>query len=110
MPHECTTLEAVSQEFVTVPGVTALALQCETRSELGRRDNNEDSVFATARLAALADLVPETAIARALDRPTRAVSADRLVALALKAGGSDNISVVVADVMERLDPRDSWRT
>jgi serine/threonine protein phosphatase PrpC len=33
----------------------ALALECEVRSDVGRRPNNEDSVFATTRLAAVAD-------------------------------------------------------
>src|SRR5215212_818408 len=37
-------------------GVTALALNCAARTDAGRvRDHNEDAVFATPRLAAVAD-------------------------------------------------------
>jgi protein phosphatase len=35
--------------------MTALALQCAARSDVGRRSNNEDAVFAGPRLAAVAD-------------------------------------------------------
>lgn len=35
--------------------VAALALECAVRSEVGRRPNNEDAVFASGRLAVLAD-------------------------------------------------------
>jgi serine/threonine protein phosphatase PrpC len=35
--------------------VTGLSLQCEARTDVGRRANNEDAVFASARLAAVAD-------------------------------------------------------
>jgi serine/threonine protein phosphatase PrpC len=35
--------------------VTALTLDCAVRSDLGRRPNNEDAVFASARMAAVAD-------------------------------------------------------
>jgi protein phosphatase len=33
----------------------ALALECETRSDVGRRSNNEDAAYASARMAAVAD-------------------------------------------------------
>jgi protein phosphatase len=33
----------------------ALALECETRSDVGRRPNNEDAAYASARMAAVAD-------------------------------------------------------
>ena len=39
----------------TVPPVTALTLECVVRSHVGRRANNEDAVFASTRLAAVAD-------------------------------------------------------
>jgi PPM family protein phosphatase len=40
----------------TVPAVTALTLQCALRSDVGPvRGNNEDTVFASPRLAAVAD-------------------------------------------------------
>jgi protein phosphatase len=35
--------------------MTALALECATRSDVGRRRNNEDAVYASPRLAAVAD-------------------------------------------------------
>ena len=39
----------------TVPRVTALTLECVVRSHVGKRGNNEDAVFASTRLAAVAD-------------------------------------------------------
>jgi PPM family protein phosphatase len=38
-----------------VPSVTGLTLQCAARTDVGRRPNNEDAVFASPRLAAVAD-------------------------------------------------------
>jgi protein phosphatase len=35
--------------------MTALSLECAARSDVGRRRNNEDAVYATPRLAAVAD-------------------------------------------------------
>src|SRR4051794_33597618 len=35
--------------------MTALALECATHTDVGRRRNNEDAVYASARLAAVAD-------------------------------------------------------
>jgi protein phosphatase len=35
--------------------VTGLTLQCEARSDVGRRPNNEDAVYASPRLAVVAD-------------------------------------------------------
>jgi protein phosphatase len=35
--------------------MTALALECATRSDVGRRRNNEDALYASPRLAAVAD-------------------------------------------------------
>ena len=40
---------------VTVPQVTGLILECTARTDVGRRSNNEDTVFASPRLAAVAD-------------------------------------------------------
>jgi serine/threonine protein phosphatase PrpC len=56
----------------------------------------------------LSDLVAEPDLAAALRVPDREAAADRLVTLALTAGGRDNISVVVADVVPRRDPADAW--
>ncbi|BDH07659.1 PP2C family protein-serine/threonine phosphatase [Streptomyces seoulensis] len=47
----------------------------------------------------LSDLVAESDLAVALGIPGRDDAADRLVELALGAGGNDNVSVVVADVV-----------
>ncbi|MFI0812765.1 PP2C family protein-serine/threonine phosphatase [Streptomyces echinatus] len=47
----------------------------------------------------LTDLVGEPDLATAMQSPSREEAADRLVALALDAGGHDNVSVVVADVV-----------
>jgi protein phosphatase len=49
----------------------------------------------------LSDFVEEDAIRSVLGEPFRAEAAERLVKLALEAGASDNVSVVVADVFER---------
>ena len=57
----------------------------------------------------LSDLVPDDEIARALAVPFREESAQELLDLALAAGGRDNISVVVADVVERADPASGWQ-
>ncbi|MFF7968984.1 PP2C family protein-serine/threonine phosphatase [Streptomyces sp. NPDC007903] len=48
----------------------------------------------------LSDLVPESELATALCLSGRDEAADRLVELALGAGGRDNVSVVVADVVQ----------
>jgi protein phosphatase len=57
----------------------------------------------------LSDAVGEDDLKAALADPSREACAGRLVELALLAGGHDNISVVVADVLERRDPATSWR-
>ena len=57
----------------------------------------------------LTDFVEESAVAAALTGATREHSAQRLLDLALAAGGRDNISVVVADVVERSDPACGWQ-
>jgi serine/threonine protein phosphatase PrpC len=56
----------------------------------------------------LSDVVADQEIAAALDGTTRDVAAQRLVALALRAGGRDNVSVVVADVLARTEPTAAW--
>ncbi len=53
----------------------------------------------------LSDVVSTDTLAEALDTPDRQVACDRLVELALRAGGPDNISVIVADVIDdTVDP------
>jgi protein phosphatase len=56
----------------------------------------------------LTDFVDEHAIAEALVEPAPARCAGRLVELALAAGGRDNVSAVVADVVARHDPKAGW--
>jgi serine/threonine protein phosphatase PrpC len=48
----------------------------------------------------LSDVVTDAAIAAALTEPSRDACAEQLIDLALQAGGRDNISVLVADVVE----------
>ena len=55
----------------------------------------------------LTDLVDDDALCRALAIASREACADRLGALALEAGGRDNVSVVVADVVAG-DPATAW--
>jgi serine/threonine protein phosphatase PrpC len=47
----------------------------------------------------LTDLVGDTALAAALAIPSRERCPERLVELALAAGGRDNVSVIVADAI-----------
>jgi serine/threonine protein phosphatase PrpC len=56
----------------------------------------------------LSDMVDDDVIAGALREPSREACAERLVELALVAGGRDNVSVVVADLVARRDPAASW--
>jgi PPM family protein phosphatase len=56
----------------------------------------------------LSDMVDDEAIAGALCEPSREACAERLVALALAAGGRDNVTVVVADAVPRRDPSAAW--
>jgi PPM family protein phosphatase len=57
----------------------------------------------------LSDYVDDEDIAAALREETRREAcAERLVAIALAAGARDNITVVVADVEPRRDPRAGW--
>jgi protein phosphatase len=56
----------------------------------------------------LTDYADESAIADAVQIPDRAAAAERLVALALDAGARDNVSVVVADVVQRPGAGSPW--
>jgi len=57
----------------------------------------------------LSDVVDDATIEATLGEVAdRAACAARLIALALDAGGRDNVSAVVADVGERRDPMDAW--
>lgn len=57
----------------------------------------------------LSDFVERAALIDALELPSREASADRLLALALEAGGPDNVSVVVADVGPAQGSIGIWR-
>jgi protein phosphatase len=56
----------------------------------------------------LSDAVEDEVIAEALRISSNQETARRLVKLALEAGGRDNISVIVADVVERQDRDAAW--
>jgi PPM family protein phosphatase len=56
----------------------------------------------------LSDMVDEEALAAALAITSRERCADRLVELALGAGGRDNVSVVVADVVAADEAVAAW--
>lgn len=56
----------------------------------------------------LSDVVDDDTLAGALAHASRRACADHLVELALAAGGRDNVSVVVADVLPQCDPTHAW--
>ena len=56
----------------------------------------------------LSDMVSDDDIAVALLLPSRDACADELIELALRAGGRDNVSAIVADVTQRDDPSSAW--
>ena len=57
----------------------------------------------------LSDVIDDATIEATLGEVAdRAACAARLIALALAAGGRDNVSAVVADVGERSDPAAAW--
>jgi protein phosphatase len=56
----------------------------------------------------LSDFVEDDVLEGALSMPSRDRSADRLVELALAAGGRDNVSVIVADVVAAPDGATGW--
>jgi serine/threonine protein phosphatase PrpC len=57
----------------------------------------------------LTDLVDDETLAHTLEDPSRSACADRLIELALAAGGRDNVSVIVADVVPLRDLSAAWR-
>jgi protein phosphatase len=56
----------------------------------------------------LSDMVEDDGLAAALSIPSRDRSADHLVELALAAGGRDNVSVIVAEVVAAGDGAAGW--
>jgi PPM family protein phosphatase len=56
----------------------------------------------------LSDVVGARQLAAALDQACAEQAAEDLIALALKAGGRDNISVLVADVVARESDAGGW--
>jgi protein phosphatase len=57
----------------------------------------------------LTDFVDDQSLASLLAHTDRQACADLLVERALECGSTDNISLVVADLLPREDSRDSWR-
>lgn len=58
----------------------------------------------------LSDPVTASTIAKTLEEGTPEEAARRLVELALRSGGPDNVTVVVADVLESEDPHSEFPT
>jgi PPM family protein phosphatase len=56
----------------------------------------------------LSDAVDDEAIAGALQIPSNRECARRLIEMALDAGGRDNVSVIVADTVARVDTGAGW--
>jgi protein phosphatase len=56
----------------------------------------------------LSDYVDDSAIADALSIDDRRACSEVLVSEAIRAGGSDNVSLVVADVLPRRDAGSAW--
>jgi PPM family protein phosphatase len=56
----------------------------------------------------LSDAIDDDAIAEALRIPSRQMSAETLIGMALRAGGRDNISVIVVDVVTPASPTSGW--
>jgi PPM family protein phosphatase len=57
----------------------------------------------------LSDMVDDAAISEALRIESREACAERLLRLALDAGGRDNISLVLADLRQRRETASGWR-
>jgi serine/threonine protein phosphatase PrpC len=79
------------------------------RAMLGRDDNGADLSWVQPVLGdryllcsdGLSDMVEDTAIARALGAETIDMAATELVRLALEGGGVDNVTVVIAEFVEK---------
>jgi serine/threonine protein phosphatase PrpC len=56
----------------------------------------------------VSDYVSDPQIAQLLRAPDAQAAANQLVQLALRQGGRDNVTAVIADLAFRTDPRDGW--
>ncbi len=83
------------------------------RAMLGRDDNGADLSWVQPQLGdryllcsdGLSDMVEDHVIARALNAETIDMAATELIRLALEGGGVDNVTVVIADFVEKgTDP------
>jgi protein phosphatase len=93
-PHRSLVLEALDGDDARRPTVTTLGARLGDRLLLCSDG--------------LTDFVSESEVAATLGEGSPAQCAERLVALALAAGGRDNVSAVVADVVARRDPSAGW--
>lgn len=85
----------------TVRRVATLTMQCAVHSDVGRRENNEDAVFATPRMAAVADGVGGAKAGEVAS----ALVIDAMVALEkrrLSGALSEELRAAVLDANQRL--------
>jgi protein phosphatase len=93
-PRRSLVLEALDGDAARRPTVTTIAARLGDRLLLCSDG--------------LTDFVSESAVVAVLGDGSPAQCAERLVALALDAGGRDNVSAVVADVVARRDASAAW--
>ena len=103
--------QITQDEFSMGPTVSKNRVAAPARTRMMRRLTGDEVAVTLKKLDVragdryllcthgLSDLVSEEAILEALKIPDVAESADRLIELALRGGGRDNVTVVVSDVV-----------